>query len=368
MFVFFTYMLLILSAFLVILIGSAIIFVVYYLPAYLFNRVFPGIILLVGIGVIIGVLTMIYGIVKSLLPSKSFHPAFIINQADHPEFMQFLNSLCNVMKTDLPDAIVLHCEPTFFVQQGRISTFNGFVKGRILAIGMPLLYYLSVNELRAILSHEFAHFTGKDTLYSARVYPIYVSTVSVIKKLDSYVSQAEDDSNDNLFWMSLPLLLPFVILNAYYNKFHSSNMKMSREREKRADSIAASICGSESFKTGLMKVVGISKVFIEDTAKKIMELHNNGKVFTNYYRYFGEAISSEVLDATKEHLQEELKCVTYTFDSHPSLMERIVCVTDKAENYADMEPSILLFNDFEKLGERLTEKYTFYIGVLYGLM
>ncbi len=368
MFVVFTYILLILSAFLVILIGSAIIFLVYYIPAHFFNRIYGGLILMVGIGIGVGVVTMICGILKSLLPSKSFHPAIIINQEEHPEFLSFLNNLCDSMKTDLPDAIILHCEPTFFVQQGRINTFNGYKKGRILAIGMPLLEYLSINQLRGILAHEFAHFTGNDTLYSAHIYPVYKSTINVIKNLTLYISQPDDDSyRNNKAAIALPLILPLFILNLYYNKFHTSNMKRSREREKRADIIASSLCGSESFKTGIMNVVTISRVFEENTAKKIIELHNMGQMFTNYYRYFGENISSEVIDTANQYLQKELEVVTYTSDSHPALKDRLASIIDVGENYNDTECSISLFNSIEKIEEALTEGYTSYIEALYRL-
>ena len=199
---------LILSAFLVVLIGSGLIFLAYYIPAYFFDRIYGGIILLLGIGVCIGVITMFYSIIKSLLPTKSFYPAITLDLKEHPKLMSFVENLCSELKTDVPDAILLHCEPTFFVLQGKIRTFNSLCKGRILAIGLPLLDYLSTNELRAVLSHEFAHFTGKDTVYSAKIYPAYISAVNVITKLNAHMP--DDDSNGNQTIIALPLILPLL--------------------------------------------------------------------------------------------------------------------------------------------------------------
>ena len=53
------------------------------------------------------------------------------------------------------------------------------LSGRILGRGAPLLYELDTWELKSILAHEFAHFTGKETLYAKRVPPVFHTTTSL---------------------------------------------------------------------------------------------------------------------------------------------------------------------------------------------
>ena len=67
-----------------------------------------------------------------------------------------------------------------------MKTLDGVVEGRTLAIGMPLLKELSLQELKAVLAHEFSHFSGNDTLYSVFVAPVYKSLGSAIEDLKTF--------------------------------------------------------------------------------------------------------------------------------------------------------------------------------------
>jgi len=356
-----TYLLLIISAGLTILIGAGVIGLIYYISSTFFHRIPAGIILIIMMGMGIGVLSMLKGIAYSLKPKKSYQPAFILEKEKQNELIKFINELCNRMNTKVPDCILLHAEPTFFVQQGKISTFSGTAKGRILAIGMPLLDYLSENELRAILAHEFAHFTGRDTIYSSYVLPVYTSTITAITNMKNYNSNGENSG-----WLMLPMILPILILSAYYNKFYLSNMKRSREREKRADVIACQYCGCEDFKNALTKVVGISRIFSPNAENTILKTYKEGKLYINYYQYFRDH-ETNLVELFKMYRDTALNEKTGIYHSHPSLSDRLQYVPNIERKYSTNGGSINLIEDSEEYEKSLTSAYTEYLAIINGV-
>lgn len=80
---------------------------------------------------------------------------------------------CTWSKSSSPYGF-LYAEPTFFVTQTKATTLDEKLGGgRILASGAPFLYSLGTAELKSILAHEFAHFTGRGTSHSRAVLPVH---------------------------------------------------------------------------------------------------------------------------------------------------------------------------------------------------
>lgn len=358
-----TYLVLILSIILTIFIGAGLIYIFYEWFSTFTNSIPSGLMVVLGLGMVIGVLSMLHGIYVSLKPRKSFYPGYIIAKEEQPVLATLIEKLCRDMGTDSPDTIILHAEPTFFVQHGKVVTFNGKGKGKILSIGIPLLSYLTVDELRSILAHEFAHFTGKDTTYSTYIAPAYESAITAIRNMQSYINRYLKKGSGKQAALILPMLLPNYILKLYFSIFHKSNMKRSRHRELRADSIAAATCGSDSFKSALKKVVGLSKVFEDIACGQLLGLYREGRQYKNYYQYFKE-MSPYILSAASKFTEDALKENTNKYDSHPSLKDRLERFPETGMNCNDNEASTELINDLEKYEKYLTQAYTEYLAVL----
>ena len=64
----------------------------------------------------------------------------------------------------------------FYVTQSPLTLMDGTkITKRTLYMSAPLLRVMSDAEVRAVLGHEFSHFTGRDTLYGSQVAPAYRS-------------------------------------------------------------------------------------------------------------------------------------------------------------------------------------------------
>jgi Zn-dependent protease with chaperone function len=355
-----TYILLILSAGLVILVGVGVIYLLTILGEK-FNVNPGGIIIAIGLGMAVGVLSMLKGILHSLRPQRPFHPAFVLKKKEHPKLYEFIHELCSNMNTKMPRHIILHAEPTFFVQQGKASTFSHTIRGRILAIGMPMLSFLEINELRAVLVHEFAHFTGKDTAYSSYILPVYESTLISIRNMAMYTEY--EGSNNSAGWMALPMIIPSVILGGYYKLFNLSNMSRSRQREKRADIIACNTCGSGDFKNALIKSAGMGRIFANNSLSQIIDLYKQGKVYTNYYSYLRDN-SSSVSELITEYNEDLMLENTDPNDAHPCLKDRLSYLPYVSQKFNTKGNVIDLINNAEEYEKSLTESYTEYIAII----
>lgn len=354
------YLVLILSGGLAVAIGVGLMAAIYYIFAELFHRIPVGILALLGIGVLVGVFAILKGILQSLWRKPRFEPAILININKEPALFLLIKDLCDLMETKLPDSIILHSGSTFFVQQGRLDVFNGKAKGRVLAISLPLLNGLSINEVRAILSHEFAHFTGRDTLYSSFVLPVYVGTVSACREMIQVI-----DNPDSSVWTKIPLFLPYLALRFYLVLFHLVNMKISRSREKRADTIAVLACGFGSFSSALRKTVGIGGAFETVSVKHIVDELEKGKTFTNYYSVFRDTLP-HLTDMVKEYENEALSESPSQYDSHPTLNSRLNYVPESAEQYDDTALALDLFANSQQYEKLLTRNYTQLIAIMSG--
>ena len=320
----------------------------------------------VGIGILIGVFAVFKGLWRSIWRRPDFQPALKLDLGREPKLLAFLQNLCEKVGTGLPTAVLLHAEPTFFVQQGKVLAFNGEVKGRVLAIGAPLLNVLSINEFRAILSHEFAHFTGRDTLYSSMVLPVYDGSLTAVREMAGAIANSEQEGGTAQL-LSLPLFLPKVALEGYLKAFHQINMKISRLREKRADTLATLTCGSQAFSGALKKTASLGTVYMSIAPPAILDALKEKKAFINFYDSFRQKLP-ELSGFVNECEQTMLAEPEAPFASHPVLSTRLNYLPNVPDKFADFAPGSGLFQSLEEYERELTNGYTHMLGTMAGLI
>jgi Zn-dependent protease with chaperone function len=260
--------------------------------------------------------------------------------------------------------VIFHIEPTFFVTQQRLQTFDQKIRGRTLAISMPLLPMLSRQELQAVLAHEFAHFSGRDTLYSIWVSPVFRSLGGSITRLQSMMQ-----SSGSLVQTIINLLLipPLMFLSIFYEFFASIDAIISRSREFRADWIAAKHFGSGSIVNALKKISQYGIFFAQQQSQLRFKRNNaaessdestagvsspdatntdvsedtlpvppaneGAKEFDHHFRILSP-LGVEIL---QENLDKAMTAQSGEFDSHPTLLMRInnLPVTPAGEDFAN---------------------------------
>lgn len=282
-----------------------------------------------------------------LRPRPPFQPAHRLDLTTHPLTKATIDEVCTAVKTRKPDHVLLHAEPTFFVTQQKIHTFDGLVQGRTLALGMPLLPYLTNQEFQAILAHEFAHFSGRDTLYSIWVAQVYRGLGESIRRLRG--SMATSRGMLGLI-MNLLLFPSLLFLGIFFEFFASLDAIISRTRELRADWIAVRHCGRDAFISALQKVVQYSNHFSEH--QKEIGIEKPTEIF-QAYRFLVHRDEENL----QTYLDKAMNAVEHEFASHPTLRTRLNSLPVHAGALANNEVAFQneLLADEEKLSSSVTE-------------
>jgi Zn-dependent protease with chaperone function len=330
--------------------------------------VFPtGIVLLIGLGGLIATFAVCAGVYQSLRPRARWEPALVLDMSAEHHLQRLVESICTELGCRRPTAVLMSAEPSFSVQQGKVRTLDGIVRGRVLTLGCPLISCLTVSEFKAILYHEFAHFTGRDTLYSAFVLPVYVGIQATLARMDAVILRGRDDKSETATYMSLPMLLPYWVLSLYIRRFHRLNASLGRLRETRADIIAALHAGSDMFASALKKIVRIGGLFSRSFRSDIVEGLSRGRAYVNYYESFRRSAESagDALDA----IERAALADAGGYDMfHPPLRERLQWLSGRRESSRDSHSARSLFSQVARQEERLTHECTRLLAHVMGVV
>jgi Zn-dependent protease with chaperone function len=173
-------------------------------------------------------------IILALWPRfRTWHdPGRGLTEKRAPELFAMLRELSRATRQPMPRRVYL----TQDINAG--TARRGLGTGTALFIGLPLFELLSVDELRAIVAHEFGHFSSRVGL-STFVYQTVVTfagateAASLVPGLD-------------------------VVFELWAEVFLRIGMPISRQQELRADDLGVRVSGAEAFASALRKLAGAS--------------------------------------------------------------------------------------------------------------
>ena len=115
--------------------------------------------------------------------------AMAASRADYPALWDLAEQCADIVGSAPPDNILVGMSANFYVTENSVSLVGQWrspvVAGRTLYVSAPLLRLMNRAETSAVLAHEFAHFTGRDTVYSTQIAPVYASLTSGIHAINS---------------------------------------------------------------------------------------------------------------------------------------------------------------------------------------
>jgi Zn-dependent protease with chaperone function len=223
-------------------------------------------------------------------------------ESEHPELFKVIREVAGKTGQEMPSEVYLCPDVNAWVaQRGGVM---GFGSRRVMGIGLPLLHVFTVNELRAVLAHEFGHYHGGDT----KLGPWIFKTRSMIGRTlhglgNSFIQK------------------PFLW---YGNLFLRITHAISRRQEYLADELAARVVSPLALISGLKKVhlaaVGFNAYMNNELGPVIMA--GMRSPFLDGFNQFRGVES--VRTAAQKNLEEELKEARGNpYDTHPALKDRI---------------------------------------------
>ncbi|WP_166925742.1 M48 family metallopeptidase [Flavobacterium poyangense] len=265
-----------------------------------------------------------------------------ITREEEPKLFNFIEEIVKEVKTDFPKKVYLSSDvnAAVFYDSNFWSMFLPIKKN--LQIGVGLINSVSELELKAILAHEFGHFSQRSMKVGSYVYNVNRIIHNMLFDNDSYNSIAQSWGSVNVYFAFFAGLAVKIVqgiqwvLKQVYQVVNLSYYGLSRQMEFHADAVAANVAGSEPLISSLLRL---------DLAN-----HSFNKVLDYYGGKIPNSISTKniyeqqtlvmhfIANKSKLQVQNDLPQLTTDFlnrynksklaienkwDTHPSIEDRI---------------------------------------------
>ena len=343
-----------------------------------------------GIGIVIMCFLILLFLIKFAFKRHTFDRSeyIEITKVDEPELFELIREIVDKVGTHFPKRVYLSANVGAFVFYDSSFWSMFFPIKKNLAIGIGLVNSVTKDEFKAILSHEFGHFSQKTMKIGSYAYNLNHIIYNILEDNDSY--------NDiigklggihtiiNLFILVAIKIVKGIqwILRKLYNIVNLSYMGLSREMEFNADEIAATITGSEPLVTSLLRLDLAEKSYhsiIDFYSNKVEHSEKTKNIYPQHHFVMQYSASLDDLpieynlpQINLENLNKYDKSKLVIKDqwaSHPRIEDRVealnrlnIVIGDR--NYA---PATNYFKNINKIQEQLTAKLfenVLYIGTV----
>src|SRR5579871_1632467 len=123
----------------------------------------------IRLGIILGLL--IFAIVRSLIIKIEPPNGLVLKRDEAPELYREVDAIADRLRAPRPHEIRIDSRLNAAASQTpRFGLFGSY--RNVLLLGMPLLLGLEPAEMRAVIAHEFGHFSGSHGKFGARAYRV----------------------------------------------------------------------------------------------------------------------------------------------------------------------------------------------------
>ena len=295
-----------------------------------------------------------------------------VNEEQQPKLFDQIRNISNEIQTNFPQRVYLGIgvEAMVFYDSNFKNLF--FPSKENILIGLGLVNSVTESEFKAILAHEFGHFTQRNwNVYSY----VYIENQIIFKMLidEEYYQTLLHQfiSFGRLVWVVV-VYSKFIrwVLRRAYEIVSKSYMALSREMEYHADEISARVAGSVPAVTSLLRSSLASDAFNYVWQFYSSKLPENIKTENVYPQHlftinrfaekFVVKIENNLPVVTKENVirfsRSKLNLVDQ-WASHPTTMDRISRLEElNINSEISNESAWNYFDDTESLQKNLTEK------------
>lgn len=269
---------------------------------------------------------------------KDEEPGRPLSRDEAPQLWSLAEEVAERVDTRPVDAIYVTPASSIAVTErgGLLQKLRGAGQ-RCLILGLGALPEMTQGQFKAILAHEYGHFSNRDTAGG------------------NLARQVRFSMNRMAYGLAINGLArwynpAWLFVNGFNRVFLRVTLGASRLQEILADRYAALAYGVENFINGLTHVVRQSLLFGANVNHKADLAARSGASLPNLY--VPVALPDPLMEQLEAKIGEEMGRPTSVYDSHPSPQERIgllrqlEVVSEVAES---QEPVWDLLADAEKL-------------------
>ncbi len=345
------------------------------LGALLLANIQVILIMILGIGLILSGLMLIYFLISSIFIKAPVRAdRYEITETEQPELFDFIRQLTIESGAPFPKHIYLTPEVNASVFFDSSFWSMLFPVRKNLTIGIALVNCLNQSEFKAIMAHEFGHFSQRSMRFGSYVYNFNKVIHNTLYANKNYDLILKAWARWHLILRLMAMLNIKIIkiiqdtLRKMYIYINKAYLELSREMEFHADAIAAYYGGANNMTTALRRIDAGDECY--NTVLNVL----NQKLHDGYYsdniyflhlyilRHFAK--ENQLLTdqngipmikkgiAVLKNSRVDLK---NPWSSHPSMAQReaklnkINVILEPVE-----KPASLLFKNIVKIQEQLT--------------
>ncbi|HMU08519.1 MAG TPA: M48 family metalloprotease [Ferruginibacter sp.] len=333
--------------------------------------------MIAGLGIIsIGVMVFIF-LIKFIFSVKKHDESgtITLSESEQPQLFDFIRKLTADTQTPFPKKIVLSPEVNACVYYNDSFWSMIFPVKKNLQIGLALVNSLTLSEFKAVMAHEFGHFSQRSMKLGSFVYHVNKAIYNMLYEnhdLGKFLEKWGSFHWAVSFFVLITIqLIKGIqkILQVMYGFINKNYMGLSREMEFHADAVAASVSGSNNCITSLRKleisdvcyqnVIQKANEWLEDNIRMENVYRNHDEVMLKYAAHNKLPVENTTPVAGEDFFKKfQLHKVNIKnqWASHPPREERESHLQElNVDAVKDSRPAWVIFKDAESLQQRLTE-------------
>lgn len=258
--------------------------------------------------VFIGFGSIFYMFKSLIMRPKLEEPGRVLTEAEAPRLWNLVRTVASEINTRPADEIRITtgCELAVYERGGLRKKLNDNAE-RVLVVGVASLNDFSQNAFRAVLAHEYGHFSNRDTAGGDVAYRVNTD----IFRLADAIGQSGTATFYNL---------TFQFIRLYHYLFTRIAHGASRLQEVLADRVAVYVFGAAAFREGLEHIVRREIEFERIANIEIGAALTANRSFSNFYEL--KETDGDMLCEIDQEFEVQINRPSTELDSHPSPVER----------------------------------------------
>jgi Zn-dependent protease with chaperone function len=264
----------------------------------------------------VGAATIFYMFKSLLKRSKVEDPGRILTKEEAPRFWQLVEDVASTIDTRPVDEIRLTggSEIAVYERGGFRAKLRDNAE-RILIVGVATMNDFRQNAFRAVLAHEYGHFSHRDTAGGDVAFRVNTDII----RLANSMAQSGTATHYNL---------AFQFIRVYHFLFRRITLGATRLQEILADRVAVYHFGAPAFCEGLEHVIRREIEFDHVANKELNAAFSTNRAVGNLYELKADENERSNLEKDVDSI---INRATTPDDSHPSpadrfrLAKRIAC-------------------------------------------
>lgn len=240
-----------------------------------------------------------------------------VSRTDAPALWNFLGLVAEQTGTRCPQRVRLTAAANAEVRED--AYLLGLMPGeRVIYIGIPLLAGLPADQLRAVLCHEFGHYTRKATRLSPLVYRGSCALDRTRERLQRFAGFQQGTGSEAMS------ILGWYFFSWYSRVYDRVTLKVRRRQEIEADAEAARIAGAAVMSEALRTVAAITVAWQEFLSSRLRSALDAGSIPADPFALFGQMLDDDEYRPRFEQVRvSPPQPLATPHDSHPSLTRRL---------------------------------------------